>query len=97
MGAVVATVDAVNAESTLATHPVSVRQVALADSILLTKLDLIDPAERPAHKAALLARLAQINSAAQVLESDDSAADPVQVMRQAMADPREDPRVAKAW
>jgi len=97
MGAVVATVDAVNAESTLSQHPVSVRQVALADSILLTKLDLVQSAGRAAHKAALLARLGQINGAAQVLESDDPAADPVLVMRQAMADPREDPRAAKTW
>ena len=97
MGAVVATVDAVNAESTLSQHPVSVRQLALADSILLTKLDLIEPAERAAHKVALLARLGQINGPAQVLESDDPAADPVLVMRQAMTDPREDPRAAKAW
>ena len=97
MGAVVATVDSVNAESTLSQHPVSVRQVALADSILLTKLDLIEPADRPAHKAALLARLGQINGTAQVLEGDDPAADPVLVMRQAMADPREDPRAAKTW
>jgi len=97
MGAVVATVDAVNAEATLAQHPVSVRQVALADSILLTKLDLLEPAERGARKAALVACLGQINRAAPVLESEDPAADPVQVMRQAMVDPREDPRAAKAW
>jgi G3E family GTPase len=97
MGAVVATVDAVNAEGTLAEHPVSVRQVALADSILLTKLDLLDPAERAARKAALIARLGKINGGALVLESDDPAADPVQVMRKLMADPREDPRAAKTW
>ena len=86
MGAVVATVDAVNAEATLADHPVSVRQIALADSILLTKLDLLEPAERAACKAALIARLGQINRTAPVLESDDLAADPVGVMRKLMAD-----------
>ncbi|WP_426387428.1 CobW family GTP-binding protein [Sphingobium sp. R-21] len=97
MGAVVATVDAVNAEATLADHPVSVRQVALADSILLTKTDLLEPAERAARKAALIARLGQINRTAPVLESDDLAADPVGVMRKLMADPREDPQAAKSW
>ena len=97
MGAVVTTVDAVNAEATLADHPVSVRQVALADSILLTKLDLLEPAERAARKAVLIARLSQINGAVPVLESDDLAADPVGVMRKLMADPREDPQAAKAW
>lgn len=97
MGAVVATVDAVNAEATLADHPVSVRQIALADSILLTKTDLLEPAERAARKAALIVRLGQINGSAPVLESDDLAADPVGVMRKLMADPREDRRAAKAW
>ena len=97
MGAVVTTVDAVNAEETLAQHPVSVRQVALADSILLTKLDLLEPGERAARKAALMARLGQINSTAVVLESEDLAADPVHVMRQLMVDPRDDARAAKAW
>jgi G3E family GTPase len=97
MGAIVATVDAVNGESTLAQHPVSVRQVALGDSILLTKLDLIEPGEREARKAALIARLGQINAAAVVLEGDDPAADPVRLMRQLMADPSEDPRAAKTW
>jgi len=97
MGAVVATVDAVNAEATLADHSVSVRQIALADSILLTKLDLLEPAERAACKAALIARLRQINRTAPVLESDDLAADPVGVMRKLMADPREDPGAAKTW
>ena len=97
MGAVVTSVDAVNAETTLADHPVSVRQVALADSILLTKLDLLEPAEREARKATLIARLSQINGAALVLENDDLAADPVRLMRQLMADPREDSRAAKTW
>ena len=97
MGAVVTTVDVVNAEATLAQHPVSVRQVALADSILLTKLDLLEPAERAARKAALIARLGQINGTAVVLESEDLAADPVRVVRKLMADPREDPRAAKTW
>ena len=97
VGAVVATVDAVNAESTFTQHPVSVRQVALADSILLTKLDLVEPSERANRKAALLGRLGTINKAAPVIESGDPAADPVQVMRQAIADPREDPGAAKAW
>ena len=97
VGAVVATVDAVNAEATLADHPVSMRQIALADSILLTKTDLLEPTGRAVRKAALIARLGQINGSAPVLESDDLAADPVGVMRKLMADPREDRHAAKAW
>jgi len=97
IGAVVATVDAINAASTLAEHPVSVRQIALADRILLTKLDLFEPEQRGAHRSALIGRLRQINRTALVIESEDLAADPVPVMRKLMADPRQDPQAAKAW
>ena len=45
IGTVVATVDAVNGPGTLDNHVESVRQVALADRILITKLDLLDPAQ----------------------------------------------------
>ncbi|MGD0027213.1 MAG: GTP-binding protein [Xanthobacteraceae bacterium] len=41
IGTVVATVDAVNGPETLDNHVESVRQVALADHILITKLDLL--------------------------------------------------------
>src|SRR5277367_6353996 len=41
VGAVVVTVDAVNGPETLDRHQISVRQVALADTILITKLDLV--------------------------------------------------------
>jgi G3E family GTPase len=42
IGSVIATVDAVNGPGTLDQHAESVRQVALADRILLTKLDLVE-------------------------------------------------------
>src|SRR3546814_19027054 len=41
VGMIIATVDAINADGTLTDHPVSVRQIALADCILVTKLDLL--------------------------------------------------------
>ena len=44
LGAVVATVDAVNGADTLARHPESVAQVAAADRLVLTKTDLADAA-----------------------------------------------------
>ena len=57
IGSVVATVDAVNGPGTLDNHVESVRQVALADHILLTKLDLVDPAHAKEIEASLIARL----------------------------------------
>ena len=56
---VVTVVDAVNGMATLDAHPEAVRQVAVADHLVLTKRDLPDAAG-----AALAARLAALNPAA---------------------------------
>lgn len=69
---VIATVDAVNGMATLDRHPEAVKQAAIADRILLTKLDLVDADTR----AALRARLAALNPAAPMLESLNGALDP---------------------
>ena len=56
IGNVIAIVDAVNGPDTLDRHPESVRQVALADVILLTKLDLLDADKAARTQVALTAR-----------------------------------------
>jgi G3E family GTPase len=63
--AVVTTVDAANAAEQLDAQPESVRQVAVADRLVLTKADLVDADER----AAVEARLRALNPAAPVLEA----------------------------
>jgi len=65
LGNVVTTVDAVNARTQLESFPESLRQVALADRIVLTKTDLCEPGAIP----PLLARLREINPAASVRDS----------------------------
>ena len=60
LGNVIATVDAVNGAGQLARQPESVKQVAVADRLVLTKTDLAD---RPAVEA-LTARLRRLNPAA---------------------------------
>ena len=72
IGTVIATVDAVNGPGTLDNHVESVRQVALADHILVTKLDLIDPEKMQAAEAELTARLRRLNPAAKITRIDDS-------------------------
>jgi len=95
LGAVVATVDAVNGPQTLDRHIESVRQVALADRILLSKLDLIDPAQATAAEAGLTARLRRLNPAARIDRSDDRSLDVCSLLRASGADPAgPDPR---AW
>src|SRR4029453_15974568 len=66
---VIAVVDAVNGAATLDDNIEPLKQVAVADRIVLTKSDLADTPERRAAKDALLARLAALNPAAPILDA----------------------------
>ncbi|WP_419906838.1 CobW family GTP-binding protein [Hoeflea sp.] len=69
---VITAVDAVNGESTLDHHEEAVKQVAVADRIVLTKTDLVDPASR--EFALFTARLMQLNPGAPQISSHDEDA-----------------------
>jgi G3E family GTPase len=97
IGAVVVTVDAVNGPGTLDKHVESVRQVALADHILITKLDYMDAAHAEATEAALTARLRRLNPAAKISRSDDPALDIGLLLRDAGADPTGDKADPRIW
>jgi len=71
---VIVTVDAVNGLSTLESHPEAVKQVAVADRLVLTKADLA-PAAKGGIPADLEARLRALNPAAPILPVDEAAAD----------------------
>jgi G3E family GTPase len=76
LDSVVATVDAVNGDGQLDRHPESVKQVAVADRLLLTKTDLIaDPASRR-DLDRLKQRLKRLNPAAPVHETVNGEIDP---------------------
>ena len=81
IAAVIATVDAVNGPHTLDEHIESVRQVALADQIFITKLDLVDPAKAKADEAALTARLRRLNPAAKISRIDAQTFDIAAILR----------------
>ncbi len=92
LAGVVATVDAVNGLGTLDRHPESVKQVAVADRLILTKTDLQD---RPGD--ALAARLAALNPAATVLQASFGDIDPARLFDMALGtSPRSD-RDVQAW
>ena len=109
IGTVVATVDAVNGPETLDNHVELVRQVALADHILITKLDLLPlptlPRERgregrgqaKAAEAALTARLRRLNPAATISRIDDPAFNIGGLLRAAGLDPGDAKADVRAW
>ena len=97
LGIVVATVDSVNGPGTLDMHIESVRQVALADRILITKLDLIDSAKANEVEATLTARLRDINPAAEISRFDDPAFDISALLRSPGFDPAAPKKDVRTW
>lgn len=80
---VVATVDAVNGARTLESHSEAVRQVAVADRLLVTKTDLAGDATL----ARLDAQLAAINPVATRTRARNGIVDPAKVLDAGLFDP----------
>jgi G3E family GTPase len=97
IGVLVVTVDAVNGPGTLDKHVEAVRQVALADHILLTKLDLVDASQAKAAEAALTARLRRLSPAATISRADDPAFNIGALLRAAGTDPTDAKADLRAW
>ncbi len=96
IGAVVATVDAVNGPDTLDKHIESVRQAALADHILITKLDLLSE-HAEAREAELRERLKNLNPAAHIARAGDPALDACALLRSQGLDPADASADPRAW
>ncbi len=96
IGAVVATVDAVNGPHTLDEHIELVRQVALADQILITKLDLVTPGTAQEVETSLTARLHRLNPAAKISRIDDPSFN-LSILRGDGFNPADATADARAW
>jgi len=92
LGGVVTTVDAVNGAGTLEREEISQKQVAVADRIVLTKLDLAGSA-RP----VLLRRLEAPNAGAPVLIGDHGRIDSRLAFNSGLYDPRTRSTDVNAW
>ena len=64
---VITVVDGVNGNATLDAHPEAVKQVAVADRVVLTKLDLLQGIEGEEKMFAIAARLRALNPTARLL------------------------------
>jgi G3E family GTPase len=92
---VIAVVDAVNGAATLDEHLESVKQVAVADRIVLTKTDLLDPAQE--RQARLTARLRALNPAAPILDAAAGEAAPARLIACGLFDPDRKIPDVKRW
>jgi G3E family GTPase len=90
---VVTVVDAVNGEATLDAHQEAVKQVAVADRIVLTKTDLTDVAQRE----RIGTRLRTLNPAAPILIGADGDATPESVLGSGLYDPAKKIPDVRKW
>lgn len=93
MDGVVTTVDAVLGEQQLDSYPEALRQAAVADRLLLTKLDLAAPGAR----AELESRLARLNPAAPVYPVAHGVIDPALVLDAGLFNPKDKHPDVEKW
>jgi G3E family GTPase len=77
---VVTVIDAVGGETNMTTRPEAMRQVAVADRIVVTKTDLADP-------ASLLKHIDNVNPGAPVIVARSGDIDPATVLNAGLFDP----------
>jgi G3E family GTPase len=94
---VITVVDAVNAAATLDQHMESVKQVAVADRIVLTKSDLLAASERQQVVRGLRARLHALNPAAPILDAAVGEASPQSLIGCGLFDPEHKIPDVKRW
>ena len=92
LSCVVATVDSVNGVATLDAHRESVKQVAVADRLVLTKTDLTDGAAD-----ALAGRLAALNPMASILTAAHGEIDPTLLFDGGLYDLAGKPSDVRHW
>lgn len=90
---VITTVDSVNGLTTLACHEESQKQAAVADRLVLTKSDLVDPR----GSAALRQRLREINLSADVLSAVGGVIDATSLLQADVYGTSPDERIAARW
>ena len=84
---VITVIDAVNGEATLDAHEEAVKQVAVADRLVLAKADLLSGKQGEDKLFAIIARLKKLNPAARMLEVTSGEAVPQNLFNTGIYDP----------
>ncbi len=94
---VVTIVDTVNGDSTLNEHPEAVKQVAVADRLVLTKADLLTGKQGEEKLFAIIARLKKLNKGARMLEATTGEATAENLFNTGLYDPSTKSNNVKKW
>jgi len=93
----VTVVDAINGCGTLDAQPEAVKQIAVADRIVLAKQDLVDTPERRAARDRLTARIRALNPAAPILDAAAGEATADRLLDCGLYDPAQKIPDVKRW
>ena len=94
---VITVVDAFNGMATLDAHPEAVKQVAVADRIVLTKVDLLEGREGEDMLFAIIGRLRKLNPAARLLTTHRNEATAERLFTMGLFDPQKKTPDVQAW
>ena len=94
---VITVVDAVNGWATLDAHAEAVKQVAVADRIVLTKVDLLEGREGEDKLFAIIGRLRKLNPAARLLTTHRNEATAERLFNAGLYDPERKTPNVKKW
>lgn len=94
---VITLVDVVNGEATLDAHVEAVKQVAMADRLVLSKADLLQGLEGEEKFASLIVRLRKLAPAARILDAHCGEATPEKLFNAGLYDPGSKSPDVKRW
>ncbi|WP_373502499.1 GTP-binding protein [Aestuariivirga sp.] len=94
---VITVVDAFNGMATLDAHMEAVKQVAVADRIVLTKVDLLEGREGEDMLFAIIGRLRKLNPAARLLTTHRNEATAERLFTMGLFDPTKKTPDVQAW
>ena len=94
---VITVVDAVNGMATLDAHAEAVKQVAVADRIVLTKVDLLSGREGEDMLFAIIARLRKLNPGARLLTTHRNEATAERLFTMGLFDPAKKTPDVRGW
>jgi G3E family GTPase len=94
---VITVVDGFNGMATLDAHPEAVKQVAVADRIVLTKVDLLVGREGEEMLFAIIARLRKLNPAARLLTTHRNEATAERLFTMGLFDPKSKTADVQTW
>ncbi len=94
---IITVVDAVNGGATLDAYPEAVKQVAVADRIVLTKLDLLSGREGEDTLFGIIARLRKLNPAARLLSTFRNEATAERLFNMGPFDTSSRPSNVRSW